>query len=136
MSNNLTEKRKLGNLGEDLASRFLIKHGFIILDRNYLRKCGELDIIASKDNLLHFIEVKSISCEIKKDVSDETTNTNYRPEDNVHAWKLGRISKTIQVYLLDKNVSDETNWQFDVVTVYIDKDNIVSRVKMLENVVL
>ena len=43
---NITEKRKTGNLGEDLACRFLMKHGFNIIERNYLKKCGEIDIIA------------------------------------------------------------------------------------------
>ncbi len=136
MTNNLTEKRKVGNLGEDLACRFIMKHGFTIVERNYLRKCGEIDIIATKDNLIHFIEVKSVSCEINREVSGETSNLDYRPEDNVHDWKLERISKTIQVYLLDKNVSGETDWQFDVITVYIDKKKLISKVKILENVVL
>ena len=61
--NNLTEKRKTGNLGEDLACRFLMKHEFNISERNYLKKCGEIDIIADKGSKIHFIEVKSVSCE-------------------------------------------------------------------------
>ena len=136
MTDKLTEKRKFGNLGEDIACRFLTKHGFIILERNYLKKCGEIDIIIKKGSLLHFIEVKSVSCEINREVSDETNNLNYRPEDNIHIWKLKRISKTIQLYLLERNVSDETDWQFDVITVYIDRKRLVSKVRIIENVVL
>ncbi|MFH1454805.1 MAG: YraN family protein [bacterium] len=133
----LTKKRKTGNLGEDLACRFLMKHGFDIVDRNYLKKCGEIDIIAKKGSELHFIEVKSVSCETISSVSDETSNNNgFRPEDNVHPWKLQRLAKTIQIYLTEKNVSDETNWQFDVITVYIDKKRLISKVSMLENVIL
>lgn len=137
MTINLTEKRKFGNLGEDLACRFLMKQSFNIVERNYLKKCGEIDIITKKDNIIHFIEVKSVSWETISNVSHETRDIDtYRPEDNIHQWKLERLSKTIQLYLLERNVSPETDWQFDVVTVYIDKINRVSKVKILENVVL
>jgi len=139
----LTEKKKTGNLGEDLACRFLMKHSFDIIERNYLKKCGEIDIIAKNKDILHFIEVKAVSADYLSDkyqlpsVSHETdTDGEYRPEDNVHPWKLQRLAKTIQVYLIEKNVSPETNWQFDVVTVYIDKKRLVSKVSILENVVL
>lgn len=128
----MTGKQQVGKLGEDLACRFLIKKGFEIMDRNYWQKCGEIDIIAKNKNIIHFIEVKSVSRENITNVSDR----EYRPEDNLHPWKLNRISKTIQIYLNEKKVSAETNWQFDVITVYIDKKNKVSRVKLLENIVL
>ena len=131
MNDNLTEKRKTGNLGEDLACRYLEKHGHKIIERNYLKKCGEIDIITIKSNIIHFIEVKSVSCEI-----DINKTSDYRPEDNVHEWKLKRLSKTIQLYILEKNVSHETNWIFDVITVYIDKEKLVSKIHTLENVVL
>ena len=144
----LTEKRKTGNLGEDLACRFLMKRGFDIIERNYYKKCGEIDIIAKNKGKLHFVEVKSVSmagqaCETIPDVSDETDSKDrFRPEDNVHPWKLQRLARTIQVYLAEKTVSGlpaqagETDWQFDVITVYIDKKRLISRVSMLENVII
>lgn len=136
--NNLTKKRKIGNLGEDLACRFLMKHSFEVIDRNYLKKCGEIDIIAKKGNVLRFIEVKSVSCEIKTTISDETNRNidNFRPEDNVHPWKLQRLTKTIQIYLAEKNVSPETAWQLDVVTVQIDKKQKISKIHILENIIM
>ena len=81
----------------------------------------------------HFIEVKSVSCENVTDISEKG---NYRPEDNLHPWKLQRLSRTIQTYLLEQSVSGETDWQFDVITVYIDKIRLISKVSMLENVIL
>ncbi len=129
---NKTEKQQIGKLGEDLACRFLMKHGFEIVERNYWQKCGEIDIIAKNKGIVHFIEVKSVSCENINNVSDN----GYRPEDNLHSWKLERLKRTIQVYLNNKSVSDETNWKFDVVTVYIDTENKVSRVNFLENIIL
>jgi len=139
----ITEKRKTGNLGEDLACRFLMKRGFDVIERNYLKKCGEIDIIAKNMGKIHFIEVKSVSHETISSVSGlpaqagETNNSDgFRPEDNVHPWKLQRLARTIQVYLQEKSVSHETDWQFDVITVYIDKKRLISKVNMLENVVL
>ncbi|MFA5934767.1 MAG: YraN family protein [Candidatus Paceibacterota bacterium] len=144
MANN----KEKGNLGESIACKYLTKKGFEIIERNYWQKCGEIDIIAKNKGLIHFIEVKSVSCaypsnyqdnlnrEIKSnDVSSET-NDFYRPEDNLHAWKLERLTKTIQVYLAEKGVSDETDWKFDVITVYFDEKRLVSKVFMLENVIL
>ena len=132
----ITEKRATGNLGEDLACRFLIKKGHDIIERNYLKKCGEIDIISKQNNILHFIEVKSVSCETTLPTSHETESKSFRPEDNVHTWKIQRLAKTIQMYLLEKDVSPETNWQFDIITVNIDKKNRTSRVKMLENLII
>lgn len=132
---NRDNNKKTGNLGEDLACRFLMKQGYKIIERNYWKKCGEIDIIAKKGDMLHFIEVKSVSCEIYDSVSSETVD-RYRPEDNMHPWKLQRLAKTMQVYLVEKGVSSETNWQFDVITVYIDKKQLKSRILMLENIII
>ena len=129
-----SEKRIFGNKGEDIACKFLMKHGFTVIQRNYLRKCGEIDIVAKKSGVLHFVEVKTVSRENLENVSYETDE--YRPEDNLHPAKLKRMARVIEVYLLDKNVSDETEWFFDALIVYLDLKNKVARVKMLENIVL
>lgn len=116
-----------------------MKHGFGVIKRNYLQKCGEIDIICQKQGKIHFIEVKSVSREILEDVSRE--NTGYRPEDNMHPWKLQRLSRTIQTYLLEKDVSlagqaDETDWQFDLITVYIDIKRKATKIYLLEDMIL
>lgn len=53
--------QKVGALGEELVARFLMKRGFTVTDRNFRKKWGELDVIAVKKNILHFVEVKSVS---------------------------------------------------------------------------
>ena len=58
---SLTDKQKIGNLGEDIGCKFLVKRGFSIKDRNYRKKWGEIDIVVEKDAVLHFIEVKTVS---------------------------------------------------------------------------
>ncbi len=56
-----TEKQIVGKIGEDCACKYLQKLGYKIVDRNYLKKWGEIDIVAQKDKKLHFVEVKSVS---------------------------------------------------------------------------
>jgi len=126
-----TRNRKFGDFGEDLAEKFLVKRGFIILDRNYLKKWGEIDIIAQKGEILHFVEVKTVSGTLN--VIRETEDL-HRAEDNIHQGKLKRISRTMQSYLLERNYEGE--WQFDAVTVVIDKRTNKAKVSYIENIVL
>ena len=145
---NPTEKQVIGKIGEDCACKYLKKEGYKIIDRNYLKKWGEIDIVAQKGKKLHFVEVKSVSHVTFKpkttkteDVIHETPtygkkNDSYRPEDNMHPWKLQRLARTIQSYLLEKDVSDETDWQFDVATVYVDMDKRLGKVFLLPDIVL
>ena len=58
-----SETQKKGEIGENIAVKFLMKHNFSIIERNYTKKWGEIDIIAEKSNKLYFIEVKSVSRE-------------------------------------------------------------------------
>lgn len=132
-----TEKQKIGQVGEDYACEYLEKGGCRIVERNYLKKWGEIDIICKKGSKIHFVEVKSVTRE-SVDVTHVTFNGTgiYRPEDNMHPWKLQRLSRAVQSYLLDRDVSDETEWQFDLVTVYMDRDKRLSKIELLEDIVL
>ncbi|KND48567.1 MAG: putative endonuclease [Parcubacteria bacterium C7867-005] len=130
---NRTEKRKTGDLGENIACSFLEKKGFKIIERNYLRKWGEIDIIAQKGRVFRFIEVKSVSCATLQNVTPETMGA-YRPEENVHPQKLKRLSRVIQTYLLEKGV--DSDWQLDIVTVKIQMESRVARVEILENIII
>lgn len=53
--------QRIGMLGEELVAKFLMKRGFNVIDRNFRKKWGEIDVIATKKNILHFVEVKSVS---------------------------------------------------------------------------
>ncbi len=135
-----SKTQQTGELGENIACKFLMKQGFAIVERNYTKKWGEIDIIAKKEEKLYFIEVKSVSREVlpvkdtKNSVSD--INGEYKAEDNMHPWKLKRLSRTIQTYLLSKNVSDETDWQLDLLIVYLDLNNKKARIKIINDIIL
>ena len=130
-----SEKQKVGEMGENVAVRFLMKHGFSIIDRNYTKKWGEIDIVAEKANKLYFIEVKSISTESLDNVTRETSD-RYKPEDNMHPWKLKRLSRTIQTYLLSKKVPEEKEWQVDLIVVFLNLKDKKAKVKVVSDIIL
>ncbi|OBV28501.1 hypothetical protein BKN38_03345 [Helicobacter sp. CLO-3] len=76
--------RQKGLEAEDLACKWLENNGFTILLRNFYAKMGEIDIIATRAGVLHFIEVKSAK------------NTN--PAYNITPAKLSKIQKSIEVF--------------------------------------
>ena len=114
-----SETQKIGKIGENIAERFLMKHNFSILDDNYTKKWGELDLIAEKKEKLYFIEVKSVSrnlIDVSHDLSVLQNNQKgtetldqYKPEDNMHPWKLKRMARTIQTYLLSNKYRMKKN---------------------------
>lgn len=129
-----TPKRLLGDKGEDYVCSFLTKRGYTVIERNYLKPYGEIDIVALYEGKYYFIEVKTVSCEMNKPVSHATLGV-YRPEDNVHLWKIQRLGRVIQAYLLHKKLFD-ADWQFDIALVYIDKATGDYKIELLEDIVL
>jgi len=84
--------REFGNESEELATRFLEEAGFAIVERNfYARKMGEIDIIAEKDGVLHFIEVKS-------------SGKAFDPVYNLTPKKLQRVINSAYYYLKVKKL--------------------------------
>ena len=128
-----SETQKIGELGENIAVKFLIKHGFSILDRNYTKKWGEIDIVALKGAKLYFVEVKSVSRITSYLIN--STEGDYRPEENMHPWKMKRMSRTIQTYLFSKKF-DDREWQVDLLVVFLDLKNKKAKVKVVSDIIL
>jgi len=117
-----------------------MKHGYSILERNYTKKWGEIDIIAQKKEKLYFIEVKSKSVESLPPVhigygQGSVTHETNRPEENMHPWKLKRLRRVVETYLISKRIGGG-DWQFDLFVVYLDIDNRKAKVKVVENIIL
>lgn len=136
-------KKAIGALGENIACHFLNKRGYKIIEKNYLKKWGEIDIIAKKEEIWHFVEVKTVSRESNftanqpdRPVSHVTNGQNeddFRPEDNLHPWKMKRFARTVETYLAEKDL-DEVNWQIDAITVKLWVGERKAKVKLIENV--
>lgn len=131
----MAKHNETGEIGEEIACRFLVKRGFQVLERNYRKKWGEIDIIAKKSGILMFIEVKTVTRNCLMNVSRETLAQD-RPEEKVHPWKLKRLYRTITSYLLEKYVSRETFWQFGIIVVFLDRGSKTAKIRFLENVVM
>ena len=131
----MVNTRKIGRIGESVAAKFLARKGYLILEKNYLRSVGEVDIVAEKGNTVRFVEVKSVSREngAQKQTSDFSRETgNYRPEEQVHPKKLQKIAKTAEVYMVEHE--DDREYQIDVVGVFLDQKARTARCRLYENV--
>jgi putative endonuclease len=94
--------RAKGNIGEDKAVAFLQSLGFFIVERNFYSRFGEIDIIATKDNVLHLVEVKS-------GLDYESAVQNITPT------KLSKLIRTGDVYLKKNKL--EVDYMYDGVIV-------------------
>lgn len=94
--------RAKGNLAEDRACVYLDENGFMIVERNFYSRFGEIDIIASKEEVLHFIEVKS--------------GVDYEAAiQNITKSKLSKLIKTGNSFL--KKNSLDVDFVYDAVIV-------------------
>ena len=108
-----------GKYGEDLATELLENKGYTILERNWRNKFGEIDIIAKKDGILIFTEVKT-----KVGVAFGS------PEEMAGPQKLYKVRHMATIYM--KGV--ELPCRIDVVAIVLNEDNTVSRITHYENV--
>ncbi|MFA6315119.1 MAG: YraN family protein [Candidatus Paceibacterota bacterium] len=122
--------RAKGVIGEDVACKYLIGKGFKLEKRNYQKAWGEIDIIALKDNTIHFFEVKSVTADFS------AYNNNHRPEENVHNLKVSHIRRMVKTYLEESKRGMEADFQFHVLCVYMDMNKRVARIRLLENLII
>lgn len=117
-----TRKQISGFKGENLASNFLRKKGYEIIERNFRIKGGEIDIIAKDGDTLVFIEVKARS-------SMEFGS----PLEAITSWKLRSIIKTAQFYKL-KNPKLPEAMRIDAVAISLDEYNEVNTIELVKNI--
>jgi putative endonuclease len=123
-------RKEVGAAGEKVAAEFLRRKGYEIIQLNYRKPWGEIDIIAAKSGTVRFVEVKSVSREPLDSVTRE--NTDYRPEELVHAHKLKKVARTAEMYMNDTN--DQRDYQIDVVGVFLDLARRKARCRLFEQV--
>jgi putative endonuclease len=107
------KEKKLGNIGEDIAKEYLLSKKYKILERNFRRPWGEIDIIAEKNKKIIFFEVKTL-----RYFSDKFY---FLPEEQVGYQKRVKIIRTARLYLSEKKIPNE--WQIDVIGIQFTKEN-------------
>lgn len=113
--------KDIGSLGEDIAINYLLSMNFKVSKRNFNCNLGEIDIIAKKKNIIHFIEVKS------------RFNRNYGyPMESVNYSKMKRLKLVAEYYII-KNKCYNINCCFDVLEVFLDYNSKDYRINYLED---
>lgn len=102
------DRRALGRAGEDAACELLERKGFTVIERNWRCRAGEIDLIARRDGLLVFTEVKS-----------RTSTAFGEPEESVTPVKARRIRALATEYLAASPTHGDV--RFDVIAVMLDK---------------
>ena len=104
----MDERSVLGQVGEKHAARFLRRHGYRIVKRNYRCTTGEIDLIALDGATIVFVEVKTRSSREHAD-----------PQDAVTPGKQRRLTRGAKAFLAQTH-SSERACRFDVVAITLD----------------
>lgn len=98
--------KSIGNKGEDKACFFLLQNSYRIIDRNFRTRSGEIDIIAQKDDVLVFVEVKALPGGNAETLSHE-----------LDLRKQRKIIKTANFFLLKHREYNSSKIRFDVIVI-------------------
>ncbi len=122
MKTSRSDNKKTGDRGESIASQFLEDNGYRIVDRNFRYSTfGEIDIIAKKDGVLIFVEVKTYRTE---EFGEPLLLVNRRKQE--------KIRKLAQIYMLQKKIVD-VDCRFDVIGIKSSKTCADNSVTHIEN---
>lgn len=118
----LSLQRK-GKLGERIAEGFLVKKGYHIIERRFYSRQGEIDLIATKDKMIIFVEVKM-----------RTSNSFGEPEQSIGSGKIRRINKTIYKFLAKYPRYNNYDPCLDVVSIELSRGR--ARVRHYESIMV
>ena|SRR3989344_8304277 len=118
-------RKNVGKGGEEIACQFLTRKGYKVIERNYRKKWGEIDIIAERGGVVRFVEVKAISR-----AGDFSREMSQRPEELVHHSKLRKLARTATLYMEERK--DNREYQIDVVGVIMDTRTRIATCRLFE----
>lgn len=118
-----TEKQNVGKLGEDIAVKYLENHGYRILERNYRKPWGEIDVIVKQSQELVFVEVKA-----------QNEGLEWRPEENITLHKKRQLSRIITTYLKEHKIPENQDWRIDVLAIKLDFQTKNAQIEHIQNV--
>lgn len=103
------QAKSLGYAGENLAEKYLRGKGYEILDKNFTVRGGEIDIVARKNGVLVFVEVKT-----------RTSDFFGEGNESVDSQKKKRILYAVEKYLYTKIKSADPDFRLDIIEIEID----------------
>lgn len=109
-------------LGEDAACEYVLKKGYKILERNFRKSYGEIDIISTHKNVLVFIEVKT-----------RTSSKFGAPFESISKWKLQEVIKGARYYKYILHPELPEDLRIDAIGVEV-KGGVVNSIEHLENI--
>lgn len=110
----MTYKSEIGKIGEDLACEYLKGKNYKIIERNFRKKWGELDIIAKNPaKVLVFVEVKTLR------FGNNPAIAGLKPEDNLTTAKLKKLKKAASLYAGHNQnlIDDKKGWRIDLIAI-------------------
>mgnify|MGYP001610265503 CR=1 FL=1 len=122
---NKSENKKIGFIGEEIAEKHLKNNGYKIVEKNFLTKIGEIDIIAKQKDEYVFVEVKT---------SKYYKNSSFSPEFRVNKKKLKNIANASEMYRLEKKFQSKQKWRVDVISIILDENFLMRSIEHFENV--
>ncbi len=123
--------KKVGSFGERIAENYLREKGYQILDRNYFSRIstgprrGEVDIVVKKNDIISFIEVKTLRL---------AQSESFSPEEKVDFGKQRKLVKTAESWLMKKKIPLNSKWQIDVIATELDSNKKV-KINHFENAI-
>ena len=100
------------------------KKGYSILELNYRKPWGEIDIVASKEGILVFVEVKA----------SRKIIAGFEPELRATSSKIVKVVRTARTYLAEKKCSPLQEWQVDVISIGLDEPKEMAKIRHFKNI--
>ena len=97
-----------GQRGERIAASWLISHGYRVIERNWRRPCGELDVIVERNGEIIAIEVKT-----------RRGDAMGAPEEAITPAKQRKLIATLQTYMMERGM-EQAPYRIDVIAVRLD----------------
>ncbi len=115
----------IGRIGEDYAARYLLRSGYVIQARNYRGGRGEIDVVASRDGQVVFVEVKARTSDARgtpREAVDRTKRQRMVSAARQYITQMRDAVYDVDIYDTDA-AEEEVPHRFDIIEVYIDVRN-------------
>lgn len=117
----MTYRKEIGSKGENIAADYLIERGYLLLDRNYHTRYGELDLVMLENGMIVFVEVKT------------RTSTSFgTPEESITLSKLEHLENAGLLWLQAHPESPD-DWRIDAVSIFMQKNGKIRDIRHFIN---